>query len=197
LSSARKQKRIVIVGIPGVGKSTVVNELIDLERKRAVDAKVANYGTVMMEEASRLFKVGSRDEMRKLSIESQRKLQIGAAAKIKLMPEDFVIIDTHLFISTREGYWPGMPFDVLQELKPTNLILISADPSLILERRSRDSTRKRDPSTKESIQRDLTVASSFLFASSLVCGCPALIVNNEEGKATEAAEEIARAIESS
>jgi adenylate kinase len=190
------QKRIVIVGIPGVGKSTVVNELIDLQKKRGIEPRVANYGTVMMEEAMRLYNVKSRDEMRKLPIESQRKLQIHAAAKIKSLPENFIIVDTHLFISTKEGYWPGMPIDVLQELKPTNLVLVSAGAGEILRRRQKDSTRSRDPSTAESIERDLSAASSFLFASSLFSGCPALIVYNKEGMQTDTAQSIIDAITS-
>jgi adenylate kinase len=197
MSQIQRQKRIVIVGIPGVGKSTVVNEVLEIQKQKGVDAKVANYGTVMMEEATRLYNVSSRDEMRKLSIEAQRKLQLDAAAKIKSMEDKFLIVDTHLFIATREGYWPGMPLGVLQKLEPTNLVLVSADSETILSRRQKDTTRKRDPSTKDSIDKDLIVASTYLFASSLLLGCPALVVQNKEGQASETAQEIIKAIESS
>jgi adenylate kinase len=195
MSEIAKQRRVIVVGIPGVGKSTVVNELLELGKKGGLQITVANYGTVMMEEASRIYQVTSRDKMRKLPVEIQKKLQIHAAQKIKQMPEDFVIVDTHLFISTREGYWPGMPVDVLQELKPTNLVLVSAEPEIILRRREKDTARSRDPSTEESIERDLSVATSLLYTSSLICGCPALIVENPEGKAAETAEKIVKAVE--
>ncbi len=195
MSETTKQRRVIVVGIPGVGKSTVVSELLELGKKKGLQITVANYGTVMMEEASRIYGVSSRDKMRKLPVETQKMLQIHAAQKIKQMPEDFVIVDTHLFISTREGYWPGMPVDVLQELKPTNLVLVSAEPEIILRRREKDSSRNRDPSTKESIERDLKVATSLLYSSSLICGCPALVVENLDDKAAETAENIVKAVE--
>lgn len=196
MSHSPKQKRVVVVGIPGVGKSTVVNELLEIQKAKGINAVVANYGTVMMEEATRVFNVNSRDEMRKLPVEFQKELQLGAAAKIKSLPDQFVIVDTHLFIATREGYWPGMPVDVLKELNPTNLVLVTTDAQTILKRRERDSTRHRDPSTAETIERDLSVAYSLLFASSLMVGCPALVVENKESMAGETAQSIIKAVQS-
>jgi adenylate kinase len=192
-----EHRRVVVVGIPGVGKSTVVERIIALRLQKGRQTIVANYGSVMMEEASKNFNVKSRDEMRKLPIESQKKLQLGAAAKIKSLPDEFVIVDTHLFISTKEGYWPGMPLEVLEELKPTNLVLVMTDAETILSRRTKDSSRSRDPSTIESVERELQAAVSLLFASSLFSGCPALMITNETGRADEAALRIISAIESS
>jgi adenylate kinase len=188
---------IVIVGIPGVGKSTVVEKLIEIRKKDGKITRVANYGTVMLEEATRIFNVKSRDEMRKLPIDSQKKLQIDAAKKIESYHEDFIIVDTHLFISTKEGFWPGMPVDVLQALRPTNIVLLSADSDVVLRRRQSDATRERDPSTKRSIENERSAAITLLYASSLYCSCPALIVTNEEERSEEAARGILKALESS
>ncbi|MHB1909534.1 MAG: adenylate kinase [Nitrososphaerales archaeon] len=189
-------RRVVIVGIPGVGKSTVVAKVVELLGEKGLSTKVVNYGSVMMQQATKLYNVSSRDEMRKLSVETQRNLQVYAAAEISKLADQVVIVDTHLFISTSEGFWPGMPMDVLQALKPTNLVLVVAKPEEIMERRKNDTTRSRDTATRESLVSELGAAISLLFASSLVMGCPALVVDNPEGPVEQAASKIIAAISS-
>ncbi len=193
-SGNENHRRVVIVGIPGVGKSTVVSIVVDRLQSNSVRHKVVNYGSVMMEQASRLHAVNSRDDMRKLSVDVQRRLQIHAANEISSFQDEFVIVDTHLFISTTEGFWPGMPLDVLQALRPTNIVLIIATPDEILKRREKDLTRVRDNSTRESLDMELSAANILLFASSLVCGCPALVITNSDGQAPTAAEKIIKAV---
>lgn len=190
----QKRRRVVIVGIPGVGKSTVVNKIVELMSSRKLETSIVNYGTVMMEEASRFEGVKSRDDMRKLPVDVQRKLQVYAASKISSIQEEFTIIDTHLFIATREGFWPGMPMDVLQALKPTHLVLVTATVEEIKRRRESDGTRARDQSTTDSLNLELEAARTLLFTSALVCGCPALIVNNSDEKVDHAAESIINAV---
>ena len=124
--------RVVVVGIPGVGKTTVVEKL----KSRIEGARLVTFGTVMFEEASRRKWVKGRDEMRKLPIKRQEQLQAIAAAKISKMTEHIVLVDTHLFIRTKEGFWPGLPFEVVRALKPTHLILVEASPEEISTRRA-------------------------------------------------------------
>lgn len=196
-SNIQKRRRIVIVGIPGVGKSTVVAKVVEILCAKGKSSKVVNYGTVMLEQAMKSQGVRSRDEIRKLSIEAQKDLQVHAASEISKMEGEFVIVDTHLFISTTEGFWPGIPMDVLQALKPTNLILVTAHAEEILGRRQKDATRSRDPATKELLEKELLAATSLLYASTVIAGCPALIVENHEGAVDEAALRIVTAISSS
>src|SRR5579863_2306389 len=157
------QRRVFIVGIPGVGKSTVVAKVLEMLGSKGRQAKVVNFGTVMLEEAKLSAGVKSRDEIRKLPIEKQKALQIHAATKIAETHGEFVIVDTHLFIATKEGFWPGIPVDVLQALRPTNLVLVNAKPEEILERRRGDETRSRDPATKESLEKELLAANAMLY----------------------------------
>jgi adenylate kinase len=187
-------RRVIIVGIPGVGKSTIVNKIVDLLRERKQDVEVVNFGTTMMQEAVTRHGLKSRDEMRRLPVEEQKILQVYAARHISAIEKPFVIIDTHLFIVTKEGFWPGMPMDVLEELRPTHIVFISAEISEIKSRRENDTTRARDVASLESLQHEMDVARSYLFASSLVCGCPALTVSNSTGKSDEAAKSIISAI---
>jgi adenylate kinase len=183
--------RVVVVGIPGVGKTTVVDKL-----RSAVDgAKLVTFGTVMLEEGLRLRWIKHRDELRKLTVERQRRLQTIAAAKISRMKGRVLLVDTHLFIRTREGFWPGLPFDVVRALKPTHLILIEATPEEILARRSVDSTRYRDQVTRADLEAELSLARSFLAASSTLTGAPMLIAANADGKSDEVARNLAQVLE--
>ena len=184
------RRRVIIVGIPGVGKTTVVNKVVELLKEKSESLGLVNYGSKMMEEATLRHGLKSRDEMRKLPVELQRSLQIFAAERISGMEQKFVIVDTHLFIVTREGFWPGMPLDVLRALKPTHLVLVSASLEEIKSRRETDMTRTRDKVTLEFLSLEMEAAKSLLFASSLICGCPALIVTNLTGQADAAAKKI-------
>lgn len=179
--------RIVIVGVPGVGKSTVVEAA-----KRAVPgSQVQVFGTAMFDEALRLKWVEHRDEMRKLPVDKQKKLQEAAASRISRGKGKVVFIDTHLFIRTPEGFWPGLPMRVIEPMKPTHLILVEASAGEVLARRKNDKTRYRDEISEEEVAEELELARSFLTSASLVSGAPMTFIRNEEGKSETAASMVA------
>ena len=148
----------------------------------------------MFEQATKTVGVKSRDEIRKLPVEDQQVLQKQAADLISKMQSEYLIVDTHLFISTPEGFWPGMPMDVLQALKPTHIVLISASLEEIEHRRLNDPTRSRDRTSREWLTNELDAAKTLLYSSSLVCGCPAIIIPNEEGELEGTAEKVINAV---
>lgn len=183
-------KRAIIVGIPGVGKTTVITRAAEMlsEKRRA---SVVTYGTLMFQAAKKLG-VKNRDEMRRLPVGRQRKLQEVAARRIAGMKEDVVIIDTHLFISTGEGYYPGLPMRLLTMMNPTNLIMVAADPAEIAERRKSDPTRQRDAASPEAIKNDLDFSKMMLASCSVLTGAPFAVVFNHTGRMEEAAGDVAR-----
>lgn len=184
---------IVVVGIPGVGKSTVVEKSV----KTIEGSSVAVFGTAMFDAARAMGWVEHRDEMRRLPVEKQKTLQNIAAEKISQSTGRVVFVDTHLFVRTPEGFWPGLPWAVIKALNPTHLVLVEASPEEILSRRKNDNTRYRDVLTREEIESELTLARTFLSAASLVSGAPIMFIHNKDGQPEEAAVMIQRLVSSS
>ena len=183
--------RVIVVGIPGVGKTTVVQGVVS----GLPGARVVTFGTLMFEAAKSLKWVKERDEMRKMPVERQKRLQRIAAGRISRMRGRAILIDTHLFIRTPEGFWPGLPFEVVRAMKPTHLVLVVADPEDIARRRTADATRARDEVTVEGLNEEIEIARSFLTVSSTLTGAPMLIVRNEQGRAEEVSKNLVRILE--
>jgi adenylate kinase len=143
-----------------------------------------------MFEESKKMGLKNRDEMRKLSIEDQHLLQDKAAEKIAQMNEEILIIDTHMFINTTEGYYPGIPSRLLEILKPSYLIMIAADPAEIVRRRTTDNTRDRDVVSLENIRNELEISKVMVATSSVLTGSPFILIANDNGMIDNAASTI-------
>lgn len=187
-----ENKRAIIVGIPGVGKTTVITRAAELLNKKRKITTVVVFGTVMFEEAKKKLGLKSRDDMRRMPVEDQRRLQEMAAQRIAEMKDDIVLVDTHLFINTGEGYYPGLPMRLLNIMKPTNIVMVAADPGEIAERRKTDQTRQRDIATAENIQKELDISQVMVASCSILTGAPFAIIMNSDGRVDEAAANIAK-----
>jgi len=185
-----ENKRAVIVGIPGVGKTTVITRATEMLRQKR-KARVVVFGTVMFEEAKKMG-LKNRDEMRMMPVEDQHRLQEMAAQRIIEMKDDIVLIDTHLFINTEEGYYPGLPMRLLSIMKPTNMVMVAADATEIAERRKSDQTRQRDIASAENIQKELDISRIMVASCSILTGAPFAIIMNNDGQVGEAAANIAK-----
>lgn len=185
-------KRItIVVGIPGVGKTTVITKTRDILLQSGFNTTVVVFGSVMLSEAKKMG-IGDRDQIRKLSLSGQQNLQNLAADYICSVKEDLVIVDTHLFIRTSSGFFPGIPQNVIQKLKPRNLILITATPEEILARRAKDESRNRDMVSIEEIKKELGLAISMISTISILSGSAFEIVDNHQGSSEDTARFIAR-----
>nr|AIE99711.1 adenylate kinase (adk) [uncultured marine thaumarchaeote KM3_115_G03] len=186
-------KKVVIVGIPGVGKTSLVTKIAELIKQKNKTVSVHSYGTIMFEEAKKMG-IKNRDELRTLPIEKQKELQKIAAETISNLLDDVIFIDTHAFISTKAGFYPGLPNYVIQIIQPTNFIAISASPDEIHNRRMKDGTRERDPISIEDIKKELAVQDAMLSSCSVFSGSPMKVIFNHEGKIEEAAVNVIDAI---
>ena len=182
-----------MVGIPGVGKTTLLSKIVEIIKNHDKSVSVMSFGTIMFEVAQKNG-LKDRDELRKLPVTEQQSLQKIAAEKIALQTEQIVIIDTHAFINSSEGYYPGLPENVLKIIKPTNFVSISAKPEEIYNRRMKDDTRNRDKITLTIIKKELEIQSGMISACAVITGSPVKHILNGEGKIDEATNKIIKAI---
>lgn len=186
-----------MTGIPGVGKTTVLNELQDLARQNKFNLTVLNYGTIMNEIMRDLGKELHRDKMREQSIDAQKKVQELAASEIaNRAGQGTVVVDTHMFVRTASGMWAGLPENVLEKLGPQLLVLIEAEPGHIAARRVGDASRIREKAVADEISFDLAWSRATAAASAVATGSPVKVIRNDEGKQKEAAQELFQAIRS-
>jgi adenylate kinase len=173
---------IVVTGIPGVGKTTVMQKAAE-----GMDIQFVTFGTVMIDIAKELGLVKDRDEMRKLTLDQQKQLQIKTADKVGKMKN--VILDTHCTVKTQKGYLPGLPEWVLRKLNPTAIIIVEADPQEIFNRRAKDMTRNRDPDSIEKIAEHQMMNRAAAMAYATLTGATVKIVLNHDNKLDAAVKE--------
>ncbi len=188
-----ENKRIILVGIPGVGKTSLLSKMVETIKNHDKSVDVISFGTLMFEIAKKNG-LKDRDELRKLPVTEQQNLQKIAAEKIAEHNEQIVIIDTHAFINSTEGYYPGLPEHVLKIIKPTNFVTVTAKPEEIYNRRMKDSTRNRDKITLTKIKTELDLQSGMISACAVITGSPVKHILNREGKIDEATDKIIKAI---
>ena len=173
---------IVVTGIPGVGKTTVMQKAAE-----GMDLEFVTFGTVMIDIAKEKGLVKDRDEMRKLTLDQQKDLQIQTAEKVANMKN--VILDTHCTVKTPKGYMPGLPEWVIKKLKPTAIVVVEADPEEIYNRRANDETRDRDPDSIEKIAEHQQINRSAAMAYAALSGATVKIVFNHDNAIEEAVKE--------
>jgi adenylate kinase len=179
---------IIVLGVPGVGKSTVLNKV----KVCCHDWEIVNWGDVMFAEAKKKFGIKHRDEIRKLRVEEQKTLQKHAALAIKEKDKELhgkVIVDTHCSIFTPSGYLPGLPYEILKLLHPSHLILLTAKPEEILVRRLKDKGRIREPNI-EQIREHLRMNEMFLATYATLSSSPCIVVHNSDGGLDRAVKQI-------
>jgi adenylate kinase len=175
---------VVVTGIPGVGKTTVMKEAAE-----GIDIQFVTFGTVMADIAIEMNLVKDRDEMRKLTLEQQKELQIKTAEKVAKI--DNVIVDTHCTVKTPKGYMPGLPEWVIKKLNPTAIVVVEADPEEIYNRRSKDITRNRDPDSKEKIAEHQQMNRAAAMTYATLSGATVKIVFNHDNAIEDAVKDVA------
>ncbi len=187
---------IIVAGVPGVGKTTVLQELEAVAREKNVPLKIVNFGNVMNELFKKQGKEIHRDRMRRQDIDLQSKIQRQAARKIGKTPgNSALVVDTHMFVKTTDGIWPGTPRKVLEALDPSLIILIEADPEEVARRRAVDTTRERDSNSVEDARADLQWSRFMASANAVLAGVPIQIVQNRDGHQRQSAEDLLKIIQ--
>lgn len=187
------KRLLIVVGVPGVGKSSVIEKVVEASINSGNKTSVVVFGTIMLNEANKAG-ISKRDDIRKLNIFKQQELQNKASEFIRSMSDEILIVDTHLFVRTKSGFLPGIPENVIKKLRPTNLVLITAKPEEIVDRRTKDHSRDRDILSVEDVERELELARSMISTISVISSAPFEIVNNHTDRLDEASSRIVEII---
>mgnify|MGYP002762951303 CR=1 FL=1 len=179
----------IVVGLSGVGKGTVLEEAKTLADE---DYEVVNYGDRMFETAQVQGLADHRDEMKNIDTDTYREIQKDAAESIVQEAEvQYIIVETHSAIRTPFGYIPGLPKWVAENLEPGKIIMLDASSEAIYQR-SQEANRDRDTEKAgiEGITEYRETAKQMASAVSVLTGAYLQIIENRDGQAEEAAEEL-------
>ncbi len=183
-------KKVIITGVPGVGKTTVVTEALKKLRQEGIEYQSINFGTFMFDVAKADGTVTDRDQMRTLNRTVQKRLQQRAAQAIAQITGN-VLIDTHASVKTPKGYLAGLPEWVLREIMPDTIVLVETDDDQILMRRLTDETRSRDKEGSRSIAEHQQFNRSIAASYAMLSGCTVKIVINADFLLERAADDMA------
>ncbi len=182
---------VVVTGVPGAGKSTVVQEALKQLKAQGVEYEFINYGDVMLELMREREGVTGRDDMRKVSTGPYREIQREAGRRIaRAAKRKSVLVDTHCLIKKPEGYYPGLPRWVLEELNPESIVIIEAIPEEVARRRIKDVARKRDKELLEEVVEHQLLNRATATTYAALTGATVRIIHNRNGKLSEAVKEM-------
>ncbi len=186
-------KKVIITGVPGVGKTTVINEALKKLKEQGIEYQSLNFGTFMFEVAQKENIVKDRDQMRSLDRATQKQLQQRAGQALGKFTGN-VLIDTHASVKTPKGYLAGLPEWVLREIMPDIIVLVETDDDQILMRRLTDDTRSRDKEGSRSIAEHQQFNRSIAAAYAMMTGCTIRIVTNADFLLDRAASDLAEVL---
>ena len=186
-----KNKIIILTGIPGSGKTTVLDSTLELLQTHGIKYESVNYGTQMFEIAKKEGFVKTRDELRKMDAKTQTKIQTLVGEKIsKLSLKINVVVDTHCTIKTPAGYLIGLPEWVSKSINPDIIVLIEGKSKEIYGRRISDDTRVRDSDSEELIDEHQQMNRSCAITIGTMTGATTKIIKNNNNELHNAVNEL-------
>lgn len=170
-------KIVIVAGLPGAGKTTVLNEFSHLK-----NTTIINIGNTMLEVALEKKYVKVRDEIRYLNNDKINELRHLSIKKIISLSGN-IILDTHASVGENGRYLPGLPLKALDQFGGviSGLIYIDASTEDIIARRKNDKTRKREHEDKALIDNQRLINLSTLTLASSYLNVPLFVVVNRPG----------------
>lgn len=180
----------VVFGIPGVGKSTVVNMVVE-----KLGLVYIHPGNIMYEIAMKRELVRNVDEMRKLKLSVQQDLQTQMAKDIaemvRIQSDKSFIIDTHAIVKTPQGFFPGLSKTFFEKINPDIYFVVESNPEVILKRRKEDKDRVRDDDhSLREIHLHIDLTRDYASAYSIYSQANFAVIENKQGDINFAVEEM-------
>jgi len=182
-------KIIIVAGVPGAGKSTILFEAWKRVQKD-LNYTIVSFGTEMLNLCQEAGLVSSRDEMRNLSPDIQEEMQWRTTKRLAERPEN-ILLDTHCAIKTGSGsYLPGLTPRMIERMSPSAIILVDAHEAEIRGRRKLDKSRPlRTLESSEDILEHKVINRAYAAAFSARSGCLLRIIQNNTGEFEQAVED--------
>ncbi len=182
-------KLIIVAGVPGAGKSTVLLEAWKQVEKE-LNYSIISFGTEMLNLCKESGLVSDRDEMRNLGADAQEEMQWRTTKRIVERPEN-ILLDTHCTIKTGSGsYLPGFTPRMLERMSPKAIILVDAHEAEIRGRRRLDKSRPlRTIESNDDILEHKVINRAYAAAFSARSSCLLRIIQNNTGEFERAVEE--------
>lgn len=141
-------KIVTVFGISGVGKTTLIKDFI----KNSEGWSHIQAGSLIKSVCSDMERDKLRLSGKELILSNQKLMVTAFWEQIKSENLSKVIFDGHSIIDMGEELL-AIPIEVIEALKPTKIVFVKNDPSLILNRRLNDSSRDRPVLAEEDIIR--------------------------------------------
>jgi len=188
-------KVVVVTGVPGVGKSTIIDGALKQLKAQGVEYGFMNYGDIMLDLMRESLSVSDRDVMRMVSTGPYREIQREAAKRIAgAAGKKPILVDTHCLVKKPEGYYPGLPRWVLEELNPESIVIIEATPEEVAGRRTKDAARRRDKELLDAVMEHQLLNRASATAYAVLTGATVRIIHNRDGKLSKAVKEMVEAL---
>lgn len=178
---------VVVIGAPGVGKDTVVEESLPLAED---EYDVVSFSDRFNEKCTELGYIGQWGEEVTLE-EFRHAIEVTTTALAEEIEGKDTVVIHHATIQIPNGFMPALSSEMLRELDATRLVQIKANPEevpqRIEERERREGAVKRSARSPTEIERQQNREFEFATAAAVGSAAPLMTVRNENGKLEQAA----------
>jgi adenylate kinase len=147
------QPVVALLGISGVGKSTVLNKLAGTIAFQHVQASTI----IKLARDAQVATPTGLDELRNTNIDDNQALLISGFAAARDPTAPVVVLDGHSVIDTPQGLICIPPI-VFARLGVSLFVFLADDAAAIADRRRQDQTRRRPTRTNDELERHQTEA---------------------------------------
>lgn len=179
LGGARPSARYFLTGVPAVGKTTTgkSGELEDACSYRS-------FGDTMLQQGRQSNVIKQREDLERLAPAQRQALQEESSrVLLNLSRGGPVLIDGHVVVDTEGGFMAGLPFHCISLMRLTGIIVLTATPQEVIDRRTRLGTkyaRTRNSLSRIELHQQLTLTAAWSFAQTL--GATLEVIENRDGQ---------------